>query len=68
MEIACAVWSKAIEGTPGNEHKRMHYAKPDAYRFCGYVLGVPKRNSFYLISAFCIIKFSITNNYMYFPD
>ena len=56
----------AVEGTPGSEHKRMHYARLDAYRFCGYILGVPKRNSSHLITTFCIIKFSITNNY--FPD
>ena len=39
--------------------------RADAYRLCGYILGVPKRNLFYL-TAFCVIKFSITNNY--FPD
>ena len=38
--------------TPGNEHKRKHYAGSDAYRFSGYILSVSKRNSFYLITTF----------------
>ena len=46
--------------------QRKHLTRPDAYKFCGCILGVPKRNSFYLITAFWIINFSITNNY--FPD